>query len=745
LNGQPTTAGAPNRATINKNKAKGGHLHLGVSSSGQAATTSSTSSTNTATGGHLHLGASSKGKTKIASEANTTNTSRGGHLHLGASTKGKTTTTSAENSANKAAGGHLHLGVSTKGKTATASAVNSANTANTAAGGHLHLGVSTKGKTTTTSNDSATNTGKGGHLHLGVSVEGKTTIASKANTTNTSKGGHLCLGVSTKGETATTSAASSTNTDKGGHLHLGVSVEGKTTTASETNSANTATGGHLHLGASAEEHTTTLLTSPVPSTPEKAISEETLTLFEENQYSPRTAHRMVFQNNKNQEMSNDNETTQRMAEIIHTENRERMEKLMRDNGWDQKYVNKLMADNNKARRREEKEDEEAALTPQPQQPRPKWADTSNNTKNKKKLKKNTQKTTHKTTEKTNENKTQKEVEPVVPKKPPSIMAKKIKPKEFSAALAEKGVAVNYKKAGDKIAIKCSSSKDHTTVMELLRTEELGGHSYTPKDLRKAVMLMKDIHYSIPIEDVKAAIKEQSGLEVEAKRLETPRSKNKGYTLDIVMVTTEEKNVNELIKTRHVENMIVKWSRMEKRDITQCYRCQQFGHVALNCLNKYRCVKCKEDHGPKECKRTPNDKPEDAFCTNCQKKGHPASFRGCPKALEILNKVNKNKIAKDMTREQKAHIEAVVNSYVGDETYAQMVIGQPAQQRTQRPPPGPQHPEPTAGFLGEECTKHFGMNLFEVLRRARAFIPRYKRLTTENEQQVALLDFIFTLC
>ena len=132
-----------------------------------------------------------------------------------------------------------------------------------------------------------------------------------------------------------------------------------------------------------------------------------------------------------------------------------------------------------------------------------------------------------TKEKTKETTTEERVEPVVPKKPPSIMADKIKPKEFYAALAEKGVTVNYKKAGNRIATKCRSSEDHTTVMELLRTEELGGHSYTPKDFKKTVMLMKDVHYTIPIEDNKTAIKEQTGLEVEAKRLETPRSKNKG--------------------------------------------------------------------------------------------------------------------------------------------------------------------------------------------------------------------------
>ena len=345
------------------------------------------------------------------------------------------------------------------------------------------------------------------------------------------------------------------------------------------------------------------------------------------------------------------------------------------------------------------------------------------------------------------------VKPVVEKpekpaeqKPPAILAKGIVPQQFTKMMTEKGISgLKYKKAGNQIAIKCRTTAQHKVVMEQLQTKYDGGHSYTPKSLKKTIMLMKDVHESVPIEDVIAAIKEQTGLVVEAKRMVTPRSKNKGYVLDIVMVTTEEENVKCLVKTRHVHNIIIKWQRMVKKGITQCHRCQQFGHISLNCLNKFRCVKCSLDHGPGECKRNTDDDPAGAYCANCKKKGHPASFRGCPKALALLQKVDTRKTAKIAVQEQKAHIEAALNNYVGEETYAQVTGRQPAQQHRQQQQQTPPRPGMPAGFLGEECSKHFGMDLPTLMEKAKTFKPHYRQLKTAQEQQLALLGFIFQLC
>ncbi|GBP32503.1 Nucleic-acid-binding protein from transposon X-element [Eumeta japonica] len=67
---------------------------------------------------------------------------------------------------------------------------------------------------------------------------------------------------------------------------------------------------------------------------------------------------------------------------------------------------------------------------------------------------------------------------------------------------------------------------------------------------------------------------------------------------------------------------------------QCFHCQLYGHAAQNCYALPRCVICREPHAKKECKRTKDsgDIPE---CVNCNSEGHPASYKGCPKAPTSL--------------------------------------------------------------------------------------------------------------
>ena len=84
---------------------------------------------------------------------------------------------------------------------------------------------------------------------------------------------------------------------------------------------------------------------------------------------------------------------------------------------------------------------------------------------------------------------------------------------------------------------------------------------------------------------------------------------------------------------------IKWERHENRKlITQCHRCQHFGHATSNCFREPRCVKCEEAHLTKDCTKDENTA---ATCCNCKGK-HPANYRNCPvylKKLEIIAKRN----------------------------------------------------------------------------------------------------------
>ncbi|GBP31519.1 Nucleic-acid-binding protein from mobile element jockey [Eumeta japonica] len=68
---------------------------------------------------------------------------------------------------------------------------------------------------------------------------------------------------------------------------------------------------------------------------------------------------------------------------------------------------------------------------------------------------------------------------------------------------------------------------------------------------------------------------------------------------------------------------------EKGDLGQCYRCQLYGHGALNYHAPPRCVKCSEPHLTNECslKLTHGSK---LTCVNCGE-SHTANYIGCPKA------------------------------------------------------------------------------------------------------------------
>ncbi|KAL0808551.1 hypothetical protein ABMA28_012996 [Loxostege sticticalis] len=64
---------------------------------------------------------------------------------------------------------------------------------------------------------------------------------------------------------------------------------------------------------------------------------------------------------------------------------------------------------------------------------------------------------------------------------------------------------------------------------------------------------------------------------------------------------------------------------------RCHRCQFYGHSARNCRARPRCVKCLGNHGTADCDRNRATASEPPSCVLCGSLGHPANYRGCPKA------------------------------------------------------------------------------------------------------------------
>jgi hypothetical protein len=101
-----------------------------------------------------------------------------------------------------------------------------------------------------------------------------------------------------------------------------------------------------------------------------------------------------------------------------------------------------------------------------------------------------------------------------------------------------------------------------------------------------------------------------------------------------------KDLNE--KHYLLDHLKIHWRKYvpKTRRLTQCRRCQRFGHAATNCKMDYRCVKCLLTHKPGECARkTREGLPS---CVNCNAEGHTSSSPDCPVYKRHLEAIDRKK-------------------------------------------------------------------------------------------------------
>lgn len=75
--------------------------------------------------------------------------------------------------------------------------------------------------------------------------------------------------------------------------------------------------------------------------------------------------------------------------------------------------------------------------------------------------------------------------------------------------------------------------------------------------------------------------------------------------------------------------VVKWKRVERKNkLTQCHRCQNFGHGMRNCNISFKCSKCGDKHESSTCTATTTK------CANCGG-DHGANDAACPKRKTFI--------------------------------------------------------------------------------------------------------------
>ncbi|KMQ84399.1 gag-like protein [Lasius niger] len=113
-------------------------------------------------------------------------------------------------------------------------------------------------------------------------------------------------------------------------------------------------------------------------------------------------------------------------------------------------------------------------------------------------------------------------------------------------------------------------------------------------------------------------------------------------------------IKQLIQqAKYICSTKISWEYyINKRRITQCRRCQGWGHATVNCYAELACLKCAKGYFTKDCQKSINIA---AKCANCGL-DHPANATICQEYQRRL-KIIEQRIK---LQQQNTHIEKSTN-------------------------------------------------------------------------------------
>lgn len=344
-----------------------------------------------------------------------------------------------------------------------------------------------------------------------------------------------------------------------------------------------------------------------------------------------------------------------------------------------------------------------------------------------------------------------------PSKPPLIFTSNIDVKAMSTAmeneLGHKRFQFRPAAKGDT-AIITQNDSDYKATMAILKSSDVVGHSYTLKNEKKFNVILRNLHASYEAQDIAEAIGDQE-IDVQICKIEryvTPNSSRQNVNLNLWHIQLEPgSDVNSLLSITSLLNQTgIRFERMHGHGIAQCRNCQQYGHSAINCFRKYRCVKCTGDHSHGECTKTTDD---EAACINCNGK-HPANYRGCQIHKDLVKRMNDKKIS---DRKAQAERQAAYQNYRRNGVSYANATGTRSTSKnrstsrnrsssTQRTTFSTTRNNGTfdSGIgidIQAECRAQFGMDFKSIRQRLTDFAPYYNEA---EDKSIALLQFIASI-
>lgn len=232
--------------------------------------------------------------------------------------------------------------------------------------------------------------------------------------------------------------------------------------------------------------------------------------------------------------------------------------------------------------------------------------------------------------------------PLVDPKPPPIYLKNVKDnyKVIEAAVQEQAPQSKVTVLrDDQVKVNTANSDGFRHLSEFLRNEGCEFYTYQDKQTRPYSVMVKGIHKSLPESEIQTRFQaEYPALgQVQVTRKLQRMTKN---PLDMCIVTFKNgTNIDDIHKITSLQGVKISVESIKaSKLVAQCKKCQGFGHTKNYCGLEAKCVKCSKKHRTEECTKPREVHPR---CANCNSGEHPASYRGCPVAIEAQKIHQKN--------------------------------------------------------------------------------------------------------
>lgn len=225
---------------------------------------------------------------------------------------------------------------------------------------------------------------------------------------------------------------------------------------------------------------------------------------------------------------------------------------------------------------------------------------------------------------------------------------------------------------DRIIIYTNNLDDYKKMLEEIEKSKAGFHTYTLPSEKVVKLVIKGLPPNINSEEIHEELKLKN-LEVDKVKQMIKLKANGEDKLEIklpiyIVEFKPNTRINDVVIHKNICYCKVTWEiyRSATR-IIQCFRCQDFGHIAINCHRPLKCVVCAENHSLKDCKLKNSSIQK---CANCGEK-HAANDKRCVAYEKVIASQNRGRPVRNIIARPRS------TAYIMDNTTKTCAPNQPA--------------------------------------------------------------------